>query len=221
MGDFNFNLLIYKDKGKGAKMVTYTKEGLEKLLEDIRDFYIANGKEKFVDHVNIVGDISREIAKTYSLDEAKCLLGAIVHDISAVIPKEDLYEKAKENGLEILQCEEEFPFLLHQKLSKLMAEKIFKIEDEDVLLAIECHTSLKANPSEYDMALFIADKLQRHNLGKPSYYDGVYELIKKREELGLEKAVNIIFNHYEENDSVIHPHKWYLEAKDYIKSKLS
>ncbi len=65
----------------------------------------------------------------------------------------------RENNLYIDEAELKYPFILHQKISRLLANTFFNVEDERILSSIECHSTLKANPTSYDMALFVADKL--------------------------------------------------------------
>ena len=39
-----------------------------------------------------------------------------------------------------------------------MAEKIFDITDNEILSAIECHTTLKGKYSQLDLVVFVANK---------------------------------------------------------------
>ena len=90
-------------------------------------------------HVKAVAEMNMRIAGQYGLDKSICELCGYLHDISAVVTAEH-------------------PLLLHQRISKMIAEQEFSITDEQILSAIECNTTLKMNPFAYDMALLIADK---------------------------------------------------------------
>ena len=68
---------------------------------------------------------------------------------------------ALKNKLYIDEAEQRYPFLLHQRISKLIAESVFNITDPNILSAIECHTTLKANPTAYDMKISINDFILR------------------------------------------------------------
>lgn len=59
--------------------------------------------------------------------------------------------------------------IVHQKLSALMARELFGITDAEVLSAIGCHTTLKANASPLDKTLFVADKIAWDQQGRPPY----------------------------------------------------
>ncbi|OLF95341.1 Hydrolase (HAD superfamily) [Bacillus licheniformis] len=44
--------------------------------------------------------------------------------------------------------------IIHQKLSKVMARDLFQVADEDILNAIECHTTLKKIPPSSTLSCF-------------------------------------------------------------------
>ena len=52
-----------------------------------------------------------------------------------------------------------YHFLLHQRISTIIANEKFDIKDQDILSAIECHTTLKKDANDYDKAVFLADKI--------------------------------------------------------------
>ena len=73
----------------------------------------------------------------------KCSQRSLLHDISAIFSPDDMYKYVKELGYQIDPSEEKYHFLLYQRISKEIAYGYFHIEDEDILSAIECHTTLK------------------------------------------------------------------------------
>jgi len=58
---------------------------------------------------------------------------------------------------------------LHQRISKEIAYGYFHIEDEDILSAIKCHTTLKKEINDYNKIIFLADKLAWDQGGIPPY----------------------------------------------------
>lgn len=114
-----------------------------------------------------VAEISIELAKKYELNIEKCIIASLLHDISVIMIQDQMYAFAKENNWTIDLAEEKNHFLLHQRLSRVIAQKEFCILDEEILSAIECHTTLKKNSSDYDKVVFIANKIawdQKGNL---------------------------------------------------------
>ena len=162
-----------------------------------------------LEHVAKVGETGIEIANRYGLDKNKVETACYLHDISKIIPQGDYIKLCENNNIEVLDVEREVPMLLHQKVSKLIAEKIFNISDEEILSSIESHTTLRANPSDIDMAVFIADKISWDQEGLPPYLDGVLEALKS----SLEKACLEHINFRLNNNMILIPHPMLLEAK--------
>lgn len=184
---------------------------------DLKNILTINNKAKTYTHLIAVAKTNGEIAEIYNLNKDKCIMGGLLHDISTVIKPNDMLEYAQKYNMEIDEAESKYSFLLHQRISKLLACDFFHITDNKILSAIECHTTLKNNPTKYDMALFIADKLSWDKEGKPPYYNAV----KVALQASLEKASLVYIDYIIENNMVLYPHQWLLNARDYLKSILS
>ena len=181
---------------------------------DIKNILLINGKSKTYFHVENVADRNAAISKTYDLDQDKCVIAGLLHDISAVIKPEDMLKYAYENRLEVCEAERKYPFLLHQRLSKICAVEYFNISDEEILSAIECHTTLKKCPSKYEMSLFIADKLAWDRGGIPPFYEEVNAAL----DISLEAACYKYMEYMVENDMILCPHDNWIEAYEQLKN---
>ena len=180
---------------------------------DVKNILLINGKSKTYIHVANVADRNALISKTYDLDHDKCVIAGLLHDISAIIKPEDMLKYAYENRLEVCEAERRYPFLLHQRLSKICAVEYFNISDEEILSAIECHTTLKKHPSKYEMSLFIADKLAWDREGIPPYYEEVNAAL----DISLEAACYKYMEYMIENDMILCPHDNWIEAYEQLK----
>jgi predicted HD superfamily hydrolase involved in NAD metabolism len=129
------------------------------IIEDVQSLLYSRGKQNTFTHVKAVAEMNVKIAAQYGLDKKICELGGYLHDISAVISPKDMLSYAIGKDWYIDEAEQKYPILLHQRISRIIAQEDFGITDERVLSAIEHHSTLKTNPSDYDMALFVADKL--------------------------------------------------------------
>lgn len=181
---------------------------------DVKNILLINGKSKTYIHVANVADRNALISKTYDLDHDKCVIAGLLHDISAVIKPEDMLKYAYENRLEVCEAERKYPFLLHQRLSKICAVEYFNISDEEILSAIECHTTLKKCPSKYEMSLFIADKLAWDRGGIPPFYEEVNAAL----DISLEAACYKYMEYMVENDMILCPHDNWIEAYEQLKN---
>lgn len=92
---------------------------------------------------------------------------------------EERVELADAVGLEILPAEREYPLIVHQRLSEVMAAELFGVLDAGTLSAIGCHTTLKANASELDKAVFVADTITWDQAGEPPYLEDILKALEQ------------------------------------------
>lgn len=154
------------------------------ITELIKNTYAAHKKEHTLKHVEAVADTAVALANIYGLNMEKVRIAALLHDISAIMTPQEMYLFAKEHQWEMDPAEEKFPFLLHQRFSKIIAQEAFHIVDPDILGAVECHTTLKKNAGKYDKVIFLADKISWDQKGIPPYYD----LVKAKAQDSLDEA---------------------------------
>lgn len=187
----------------------------EDMESTVKALLCENGKAKVYDHVCAVAQQNVKIAKQFALIEEKCYLAGLLHDISVVIKHEDMLSYVRENSWHLCEAEEKFSFLLHQQLSAVVAEDFFGINDSEILSPIACHTTLKANPSCYEMALFIADKLSWDQDGTPPFYDEVKAALQS----SLEKASYAYMKFMTKNGRVLFPHEDWTKAMKWLEER--
>ncbi len=176
---------------------------------DMVAFLTHHGCPQTARHSQQVAVEAKRIAARFGVDEGKAETAGWLHDISAVIPISERLQAALNLGLDVLPEEEQAPMILHQKLSRRIAQEIFQIDDWMVLSAIECHTTLKADASLLDKVVFVADKIAWDQQGEPPYLE---ELLKALEQ-SLDRAVWGYLEYLwlqREELPVIHP--WMREA---------
>ena len=183
------------------------------LEEDVGNLLVSNAKEKTFAHVCAVAQTSRRIADQFGLDAEICMASALLHDISAILRPADMLSHAREAGLFIDESEERFPFLLHQRFARMLSEDLFGIRETRILNAVECHSTLKANPSSYDMTLFVADKLSWDKEGQPPYFDSVSAAL----DCSLESASLAYMDYIVDNKMILLPHRWFAEAREFLR----
>lgn len=184
------------------------------MIELIKNRYLSNHKENTLRHVKEVADTAVWLAEIYDLDSEKVKLAALLHDISAIMTPQDMYELAKMRGLEIDAAEEKYHFLLHQRISRIIAQEDYSIKDSDILDAIECHTTLKKKASMYDKIIFIADKISWDQKGVPPYYD----ILKDKVVESLDEACYFYINYQFENNLLLMPHQWIRDAYEELRN---
>lgn len=193
--------MLYKD------IYSFTPTG--KIENDIKSFLLKYNKELTYKHSIRVAKEVRKIASTYHVNEEKVAIAAYLHDISAIFPNEDRVAVAEQFGIEILQEEREFPMIIHQKLSRVIAKEIFKVKDEEILNAICCHTTLRKHATKMDLVLFVADKIEWDQKGTPPYLVEVKKGIEKSLEHAAFAYISFLWAR-KETLKVIHP--WLKDA---------
>ena len=171
------------------------------LKEQVEEFFYFYQKKETASHSLEVAMEAKKLARRFNVSEEKAYKAGLLHDISVVIPNEERVSLQKELGAEVLEVERELPMILHQKQSVFIAKEIFKIEDEDILSAIECHTTLKRNASDLDKVIFIADKVKWDRDDRAPYLD---ELVKVLD-YSLDEACRIYINWALTDIVVMHP----------------
>ena len=183
--------------------------------KDVCTLLEINDKDNTRKHVLKVAETSLKLADRFKLNSEMCYKAALLHDISAIIKPKHMTIIANENNMLLDISEEKYPFLLHQRISKLIAFDYFNITDKDILSSIECHTTLKSNPTKYEMVLFLADKISWDQEGLPPYIDIIMDGLDTSLENACKSYINYLYN----NNKLLCPHKWMNEAKRYFNNK--
>ena len=113
--------------------------------------------------------------------------------------------------IELFKEERQFPMIIHQKISRIMAQREFGIQDEKILSAISCHTTLKKKFSKVDLVLFVADKIRWDQEGQPPYLKEITQALNYSFEAAAFAYTDYILKH---DIKVIHP--WLLEAYEFL-----
>ena len=186
------------------------------IIESIKTTYIDSHKPKTLKHAEAVADTAVWLAGIHHLDHTKTETAAMLHDISVIMTPQEMYELAKERNMIIDPAEEKYHFLLHQRISKVIALERFGITDPDILNAVECHTTLKKNAGRYDQVVFIADKISWDQEGQPPYYDTLKQLAAE----SLDKSCYFYISYQFDHNLLLMPHQWIIEAHQDLKTKL-
>ena len=180
------------------------------IAQDVAAFFRANGYLKTLDHSALVAAEALRLAVRFGVDPVKANQAGWLHDISAVFLNSERVMVAEKLGLELLPEERINPVVVHQKISVVMAQEIFNMQDKEVLEAIGHHTTLRAGASLLELVLFVADKTAWDQQGMPPYLPEIQTAL----EVSLQKAA-LVYLHslWERRDQLPGPlHPWALDA---------
>ena len=93
-------------------------------------------------------------AQQLKIDESKAIQAALLHDCAKNLPKDSplLVGFTPPDGVP--------PAVLHQYEGAFVAKTALQVNDEDVLGAIECHTSGKIGMTTLEKLIFLADLVE-------------------------------------------------------------
>lgn len=107
------------------------------------------------------------LAMRYQYDLEKAQVTGLLHDCAKCIPDKQKIRLCRKNHIEITQAELDSPYLLHAKAGAYIAREDYGVEDEEILSAIACHTTGKAEMTLLDKIVYIADYIEPHRNTAP------------------------------------------------------
>jgi predicted HD superfamily hydrolase involved in NAD metabolism len=179
------------------------------LRQDIQQFLTHNRCPKTAEHCLRVAEAARILAVHFGVPSHLAEQAGWLHDISAVFPWLDRAHIAHELGIEVFPEEDEFPPIIHQKLSAVIAEQIFLINDPGVLSAIACHTTLKPGASLLDKVVFVADKIEWDGSGVPPYLSELIQSLRSSIDLAAYCYLDYL---WQQRETLPVHHPWALAA---------
>lgn len=192
-----------------------TIEFTGELGRDVTAVLIHHQYPKIAGHVSRVAQEAQRLAIQFGADAVGAETAGWLHDISAVIPNGARVELCAAFGVPVLPGEAEFPMILHQKLSVVVARELFGVADTAILSAIGCHTTLKAGASLLDKIVFIADKIKWDQPGEPAYLGELETAVAHN----LDDACRVYLNYlWQQRHSLRYVHPWFLAAYEELAS---
>jgi len=182
-----------------------------RINEDVQRYLTSHTCKRTSDHCSRVAAKAKELAERFDVDALKADTAGYLHDISAVVPNDKRIEFARRQGVYVLPEEAAFPMIIHQKLSAVLAKEVFEITDGEILNAVGCHTTLRASATELDKVVFLADKIDWDQDGKPPYLNDVLDALER----SLDAAALVYLNYmWERRDRLKVLHPWLVEARE-------
>ncbi|MBM7615815.1 bis(5'-nucleosyl)-tetraphosphatase (symmetrical) YqeK [Alkaliphilus hydrothermalis] len=160
------------------------KELVEHIKEKLKE--VINQK-RYIHTLGVV-DAAVYLAEKYGADLHEAEIAALLHDYAKDFTEEQLKGYIKKHGLEVDEVLMEAYQLLHGKVAAHIARVEFNIHNENILKAVENHTTGAANMGKLERIIYLADFIE---VGRN--YQGVDELRLLAEE-NLDRAVLQAFN---------------------------
>lgn len=112
------------------------------------------------EHTIAVMYTAASMAMAHGCDVNKALLAGLLHDCAKCLSDEGQIKICEENGYNVSVYEKENTALLHAKTGAILAKIEYDVTDEEILHAIEYHTTGMPNMSVLDKIIYIADYIE-------------------------------------------------------------
>lgn len=141
-------------------------------MEDLRMAMKSAQDELRYEHTLGVAYTAACLAGLYGVDARKALRAGLLHDCAKCISSANTISLCKEYGIAISDVEMRNPSaLLHAKLGAKLAFDKYNEKDEDVLNAIENHTTGRPEMSMLEKIIFVADYIEPGRDKAPDLYE--------------------------------------------------
>lgn len=112
-------------------------------------------------HTVGVEEVCYDLALIHGEDTLKASIAGILHDCVKYMRDEEIIRECERYQLEMSDIERSLPNqLLHSKLGAIYAREKYKVTDQDILNAIEFHTTGRPAMSKLEKILFVADYIE-------------------------------------------------------------
>ncbi len=152
------------------------------------------------EHMEYVATLAGEIAKHYGLNEEHAYLTGFLHDVGRLIDSDEYLEILKHKNIKVTEDEVKVVDVLHGKVSTLICDEVFDINESDIHSGILYHTTLRKKPSDFEKVIFLADKMTW------SYDDMVFnieETVFQSLNVACYNALSWIIDHVEKKNGLI------------------
>ena len=118
-------------------------------------------EERFL-HTLGVKETALMLARVWGGNEVKTVTAALLHDAAREMPLDRMQKLLLESDPPVKISEQVFedPLLLHAVAGSAIARKEFEVEDREILLSIERHTTGGRGMSLLEKLIFVADFIE-------------------------------------------------------------
>ncbi len=149
------NVIEYINKNNLYEQ-NYDDDFIEKLTLDLK----YNVSEKRYKHTLSVTSYADKLCDIYNENVTHSKVACLLHDFAKEMSLDKKLEYLNENNIYIDEYTKNNIDIAHGLIAKDIAKKVYNINDENILNAIEFHTTGRPNMSTLEKIVFLADKLE-------------------------------------------------------------
>lgn len=127
------------------------------MLKTFEEILRSNLSQKRFEHCINVARAAKKLASFYNLDEKKAYIAGLLHDITKEMNEKTQLKMIKKYNIKNDLIFINSPKLWHAKTAAAFVKEELNITDEEIISAISCHTTAKANMTNFEKIIYIAD----------------------------------------------------------------
>jgi predicted HD superfamily hydrolase involved in NAD metabolism len=166
------------------------------------------------DHVLRVEVEAIRLAGKHNVDVDRARIAALGHDLVRHKRGDELLGLAAQYGLAPDEVERAEPILVHGPVAARMLVADYKLTDVEIVAAIDCHTTARADMAVLEKVLFLADKIEPQKLETRPQWREVCALADADLDQALLRFLNLHFEEAVERAWLLHPRS--VEARNQL-----
>ena len=161
-----------------------------KNIDYIKKWLSENLSKKRYAHSLGCADTAKKLAEIFKLDKEKAYLAGLIHDCAKNIDNEILLKIVREEiKTGFLESELKNPKTFHAIAGAYLIQKIFEIQDFEIISAVRNHTIGCVDMTLFDKIIFLADKMEPNSRDE-KYTKKLWKLIENNKgTIGLDLAL--------------------------------
>ena len=132
----------------------------DKFIKKVDNYLVQNLTKKRYKHTLSTALTAKKLCKAFNIEKKKGYAAGLLHDIARDFDVEDLFKTIAKDGNAISPEEQQEPDLLHGRAGAVLAKELFNIDDEEILEAIQFHTTGIKGMGDLAKIVFIADYIE-------------------------------------------------------------
>lgn len=129
-------------------------------IDKIKAYLQENLKESRYNHTMGVVETAKALANINEVDIKKAEIAALAHDVAKNMTIDEMKKIIIDNNVELSYETLKTPELWHSIVAPIIGEKVFQIEDKDILNAMRWHTTGRENMTTLEKIIYMADMIE-------------------------------------------------------------
>lgn len=182
-----------------------TEEEMHKLLR-------SNQKERRYFHTLGVVKEAVRLAPKFGVEPEKAKIAALLHDCAKNFDQDRFLEIATKYGVKLDELAIKEPALIHAFLGAAVAYRDYGVTDKEILDAIYYHTTARANMTNLEKLIYIADMIEPGRTIPQA--EELRKMVEENPDDALIYAIDCSIKHVIKKGRLIHPDS--IAARNYL-----